>query len=237
MAFGNTQRDGTTGPGSEQEVEPGFGTSDSASRGPNFAATLENYAAVIIQQEDLPFAPEEWVELEALCNAIPYEQVIKGDAGDKHSVYVGRFVNDVEKPEILHPSAERMLTLLSQPTLMALYSSILGPGDFCIRRCQVNVIPEGGFVGYHVDQDANPDYLVAVIVHFSDTYDGGEYVVHHPAQGTRSYRPKAPSMMISRGDIPHEVGLVKRGERKTLVYFLSRNFGPTRNKREPITTA
>lgn len=199
------------------------------------ANELQERGAVEISAAQLPMPWPAWKRLEELSDALPYEEIIEGDAGDKHTLWVGRFMNDVERPTHLHHSSPEVVELLTSPELIALFKQISGEEQLCIRRCQINLLREGGFVGRHVDQDANPDYLLAVILHFSDKYEGGEYVVHSSTCGIQQFKPQAPSILIGRGDVPHEVAKVISGERKTLVFFLSTNFDETKQSRAAVT--
>jgi predicted 2-oxoglutarate/Fe(II)-dependent dioxygenase YbiX len=107
------------------------------------------------------------------------------------------------------------------------YDQVVG-SDLVIRRCQVNLLHKGGFVGFHLDTDSNPDYTSPIVIQFSSEYSGGDYVVHHPVHSAQEFSMPRYSMIISSCNLPHEVTEVTSGRRKSLVYFLSHHAGKNR---------
>lgn len=194
-------------------------------------AKIKNEGVVILEADKIPLSKKEWDILDAMVSSdsLPYEKVEIGDTDDSHYLYVCRFMTDVQKPEFVNTTfSQKVIKILESDKMMGLYKQLLGANELYVRRCQINVIPENGFVGYHIDNEANPDYLVAIIIQFSYDFEGGEYLVHHKTLGKKYYKPSYHSMLISRGDLPHEVTKVIQGERKTLVYFLAPHFGENR---------
>lgn len=190
--------------------------------------------AVLILQNEIPLNDQDWQQLETILTSMEYEKVVGGDTGDAHSVWVGRFVNDVSKPEHLHPLTDRVLGILMSEKMHGFFSRIIGESPLCVRRCQANRLLAGDFIGYHIDQDTTPDYKATAIFQLSDRYQGGEFIVHHPEIGdTRINFPKY-SVLMNRGDIPHQVTSVQQGARSTLACFFSTNFGPTEKPRTQI---
>jgi hypothetical protein len=137
-------------------------------------------------------------------------------------------MTDVEKPQrVNEEAADEVLAILGSPKMMDFYDQVVRT-DLVIRRCQVNVLHKGGFVGFHLDTDSNPDYISPIVIQFSSNYDGGDYVVHHPVHSAQEFKMPRYSMIISSCNLPHEVSEVTGGRRKSLVYFLSNHAGNNR---------
>lgn len=198
------------------------------------AEEFKRDGAVLISSDELPMSEVDWQQLESILASMEYEKVVGGDTGDAHSVWVGRFINDVNKPERLHPRTGEVLNILLSDSMYQFFSSIIGASPLCVRRCQANRLLEGDFIGYHVDQDTTPDYMATAIFQFSGAYQGGEFVVHHPQKGDFPIDFPKFSVLLNSGDIPHQVMSVKQGVRSTLACFFSTNFGPTRKPRSEI---
>ena len=175
--------------------------------------------------------------LESLLAQMDYAKVVGGDTGDAHSVWVGRFVNDVEKPESLHSLSEPLLEIVMKEKMHTFFGQLIGAYPLCIRRCQANRLFNGDFIGYHVDRDTTPDYTATAVFQFSDDFEGGEFILYHPEEGEKVVRLPKYSVLLNRGDIPHEVLSVKSGVRLTLACFFSTNFGVTSKSRSEIKIA
>ena len=178
-----------------------------------------------------PLDAAEWELLDELTSPpnVPYEHVLIGDAGEQNYVDVARFMTDVERPEYVNPEvSHRVIDILSQPKMAEFFRQVVGYDNLVIRRCQVNQMSEGGFVGLHLDTDSNPDYISPVVLQFSSDYEGGDYVVHHHTLGRQAFSSRCYSMIISRCNLPHEVTKVTKGRRKSLVFFMSQHAGDNR---------
>jgi len=198
---------------------------------------FDDEGSVLLTPDECPLHAADWVRLDELTSAesLPYESVELGDTGDRHQVEVGRFLTDSDRPRAVHFAAVKVLGIIDGPPMRRLHERLLGRAGLTIRRCQVNLLREGGFVGMHVDRDANPDYLLAVILQLGKDYQGGEYVVHHHLHGTLCYRIPHRAILVSRCDLSHAVTPVTRGVRKTLVYFLSAHASENRRRLvEPV---
>jgi hypothetical protein len=192
---------------------------------------MEHEDTIMLELGEHPLDASEWETLDRLTSPphVPYEHVMIGDAGEPNYVDVARFMTDVEKPEYVNPSvSHQVLAILGQSKMTEFFRQILGRDNLVIRRCQVNLLSEGGFVGLHLDTDSNPDYLSPVVLQFSTDYEGGEYVVHHHKLGTQSFKSRCYSMIISRCNLPHEVSKVTKGRRKSLVFFMAQHAGLNR---------
>jgi hypothetical protein len=193
---------------------------------------FDEEGTVVLAADEGPLDASQWNRLDALTapGSLPFEHVELGDTGDRHRVEVGRFFTDSDRPRAVHSAAHDVLGVIDGPAMRRLHEELLGRTGLTIRRCQVNVLREGGFVGLHVDRDANPDYLAAVVLQLGKDYEGGDYVVHHDRHGTLGYRIPHHSILVSRCDLSHEVTPVTRGVRKTLVYFLAAHAGENRRR-------
>lgn len=191
----------------------------------------------LIAESDVPLNSQQWDEIEAICHRVDYEKVIGGDTGDAHSVWVGRFVNDVQLPKAYSEHTPDLMRIIMSPAMQQWYSDCTGlKQPLCMRRCQVNKMQAGDFIGYHVDRDTTPDYDATFIFHLSQGYQGGEFVVHHPQLGQLRYVTRSRQVMLNSGDIGHEVLPVQTGTRITLACFLSTHFGPSQKPRQAIKT-
>jgi hypothetical protein len=187
--------------------------------------------AVVIRREEIPLSAAQWQAVETLVRDIDYAKIVGGDTGDAHSVWVGRFVNDVERPQLLHEASERILALLLNDAMHQFFARIIDAQPLCVRRCQANRLFEGDFIGYHVDRDTTPDYLATAVFQLSEGFEGGEFRLFHGQRGEYTVELPKYAVLLNRGDIPHEVLPVKHGMRQSLACFFSTNFGPTRKTR------
>jgi hypothetical protein len=194
------------------------------------AAVMRDSGTVVVQPEECPLNEAEWGRLSVLTEHpfLEYEFVKLGDTGDTHRLFVGRFIIDKDHPQKVNSHADDVVGIVGSPKMMAYFEALIGVPALAIRRCQVNRIRPGGYVGPHVDRDANPDYLAAVVFQLGDNFEGGDYVVHHPRGGMMRYRVPHHVMLVSQCDLLHEVAEVTRGERKTLVAFLAQYRGANR---------
>ncbi|HEY5603703.1 MAG TPA: 2OG-Fe(II) oxygenase [Gammaproteobacteria bacterium] len=200
------------------------------------AQIFKQQGYVILQPGEIPLPAEQWRQIQALLEKMDYVKVVGGDTGDAHSVWVGRFVNDVVKPQSLHALSGSLLDIVMNEEMHAFFGHVLGDYPLCMRRCQGNRLFSHDFIGYHVDRDTTPDYLATAVFQFSDTFEGGEFVLYHPESGEQVLELTKHSVLLMRGDIPHEVMPVRDGVRQTLACFFSTNFGATRKPRSEIKT-
>jgi hypothetical protein len=192
---------------------------------------LMRYGTILLNLGEHPLEVEELDRIDELSQTsrVPYEHVLIGDAGEQNFVDVARFMTDVEEPLRVNPDvSDQVLDILGRPKMTNFYNQVVGHDGLVIRRCQVNVLQAGGFVGLHLDTDSNPDYVSPIVLQFSSDYEGGYYMVHHPIHSRQEFRMPRHSMIISSCNLPHEVSEVTRGKRKSLVYFLSQNKGKNR---------
>ncbi|MGD8566500.1 MAG: 2OG-Fe(II) oxygenase [Gammaproteobacteria bacterium] len=195
------------------------------------AHQFEADGAVVILRDEIPLSTEQWRSVEAIVRDIEYARIVGGDTGDAHSVWVGRFVNDVDRPQLLHDSSEQLLNVLFSDPMQRFFGQIIGAQPLCVRRCQANRLFVGDFIGHHIDRDTTPDYLATAIFQLSDAFEGGEFVLYHPERGQYTVNLPKYSLVLNRGDIPHEVLPVQHGMRQSLACFFSTNFGPTHKPR------
>ncbi len=169
------------------------------------------------------FTKEQLDLLELNSSIVPKEQIMIGDVGEKNYLDVGRFMNDIkgEKPSVVNASyANEVLSVLNSEKSKLLFNEIIG-GDFYVRRCQLNVMKEGSFIGKHTDTDSNEDYIYSIVIQFSNEYQGGEFFVDFRGEEVDLKTTKY-DLLINRCEIPHGVRKVKSGTRSTLVLFLSK---------------
>ena len=176
------------------------------------------------------------IDFETLKDAsenIPYETVHIGDAGEENKVEVGRFMTDVDKPEVVNNQySKKVLNILNDIKYKKIFGEIISyEKELYVRRVQVNKMYKNSFIGYHLDVDSNPDYLAAVVIQIGAEFEGGDYVVYTSKEDKNPnvFKPFYESMIISNCLRPHEVTKVVSGERISLVFFLCSHDG--NNKR------
>lgn len=169
--------------------------------------------------------------LNLYCEKVEKEYVSIGDAGESNNLLVGRFMTDVDKPLIVdNPYSNGVVKVLSQEKVKIFLKKILNIDDkIFLRRIQFNQIDKNCFVGYHLDTDSNPDYLLAGVIQLGKIYKGGLYRVYQKNNDYYDYKSNFGDLILSNCNYPHEVTKVSNGERKSLVFFISKNGG--NNKR------
>jgi predicted 2-oxoglutarate/Fe(II)-dependent dioxygenase YbiX len=197
---------------------------------------FQRNGAIVAERAEIPLSANQWSELEEILQRMDYAKVVGGDSGDAHSVWVGRFVNDIEMPASLHALSDRVMQIVMCAAMQQFLARLIESQPLCVRRCQANRLSVGDFIGYHIDQDTTPDYKATAIFQFSDNYTGGDFVLHHQHGDQVMAMPKY-SMLINRGELPHQVTPVIQGERLTLACFFSTNFGVTQKPRTAIKIA
>ena len=203
----------------------------------NLNLLRNNYIAkgtVLFDLKDSFFKNSDFLKLEEISKNIPYETVHIGDAGEKNKVDVGRFMTDVQKPEIVkNDYSEIVLNILNKNDYKKKFGDIISCSqDLYIRRVQINKMSKGSFIGYHLDIDSNPDYMAAVVIQIGAKFEGGDYVVYKNIDDKKPniFKPFYQSMIISNCKRPHEVTKILSGERISLVFFLCSH--AEENKRE-----
>lgn len=179
---------------------------------------------VLFDLKDSFFKNSDFQSLEDTSKNIPYETVLIGDAGEKNKVEVGRFMTDVDKPEIVNNEySKTVLNILNNPNYKKAFGEIISNNNnLYIRRVQINKMYKDSFIGYHLDVDSNPDYLAAVVIQIGEEFEGGDYVVYKNKEDKKPnvFKPFYQSMIISNCLRPHEVTKITSGERVSLVFFL-----------------
>ena len=180
-----------------------------------------------------PLSKKDMGMISLYCKNVEKEFIEVGDAGEDNHLLVGRFMTDIEKPLIVdNPFSKKLLEILSQNKIIELIKNILGIKEkIYFRRVQFNQIDKNCFVGYHLDTDSNPDYIAACVIQLADNFEGGLYRVYKKDKTYTDYKPSLGSLILSNCHYPHEVTTVTSGERKSLVFFISKEYGLNRRKR------
>lgn len=193
---------------------------------------LDRSGALIFGSGEVPLGAEQWAQLETIARQVDYEHIIGGDAGEGHSVYVSRFVNDVVEPVDLQPQANTIKNIVMNDDMQLFYKSFLGGEALCLRRCQANLLKKSDYIGKHIDQHSNPDYIASVVFHFDSDYQGGDFISQPDSVNETTFHPKPHSVVVNNGHCWHEVEAVVSGERRTLACFFSNQFGRSQNNRQ-----
>lgn len=188
---------------------------------------IEQQATLLFEPEDIPLSKQEWQQLAGLLSKSEFEHVVGGDANESHSVWVSRYVNDIETPESLNALSKEIESLVMSAKMRAFYQQFTGTDKLCLRRCQANRLYAGDYIGEHKDQDSSPDYLATIVFHFSEDYTGGYF----QTSDQQCYKPRMHMALVNSCSVPHQVTKVESGVRLTLACFLSTSFGPSKKPR------
>lgn len=202
----------------------------------NPAKILEQEGVVMFTEQQVPLDSDEWHFLESLANEVEYEHIVGGDTGDTHSVWVSRFINDIDYPESLQSQSDNVKDIILSKKMKKFFATFIGGEDLCLRRCQSNLLSTGDYVGNHVDQDTSPDYFASVVFYLKSEYEGGDFISASPGKVKKRVHPTNHSVLVNRGDVPHYVEPVISGKRRTLACFLSKNFGRSMKSRHAFIT-
>ena len=184
----------------------------------------QDKGTVLFNLKDSFFENLDFETLKDASKNISYETVQIGDAGEKNKVEVGRFMTDIDKPEIVNNEySEKVLNILNKVKYKNFFGKIVSyKKELYIRRVQINKMCADSFIGYHLDIDSNPDYLAAVVIQIGAEFEGGDYVVYTNQKDNNPnvFKPFYQSMIISNCSRPHEVTKIVSGKRISLVFFL-----------------
>jgi Rps23 Pro-64 3,4-dihydroxylase Tpa1-like proline 4-hydroxylase len=192
---------------------------------------LEQQATLLFDTEHIPLTQQEWQQLADLLARSEYQHIIGGDADEKHSVWVSRYFNDIEKPAALNVLSREIEAIVMSQKMREFYRQFTGTPHLCLRRCQANRLNKGDYIGLHKDQDSNPDYMATIVFHFSEDYEGGFFQTANPDDHGQSFKPRVRTALVNNCSVPHLVTEVESGERLTLACFLSPVFAASKNPR------
>ncbi len=194
-----------------------------------FKENYLNNGTAYIEHANSPFNEAQINKLFKICEDVEKEFITVGDADEPNHVYVGRFMTDIKKPEIVkNKFSKELIDTLWTDKMKTFVKSVVNTKDeLYLRRIQYNEIFQDCFVGYHLDIDSNPDYLAACVIQFGSDFDGGLYRVYNKENKKKyiDYKANFGSLLISDCQFPHEVTKVTRGKRGSLVFFVSKENG------------
>jgi hypothetical protein len=191
---------------------------------------IQNGATTILKHESI-YSDSDWQNIRDIVfhSDLPVETVHIGDVGEPNKVDVARFVIDKEIPSFVNKKySEPLIDILYSEHKQEFFKSFLEKENLYLRRCQLNKLEKGGFIGKHLDCDSNPDYIAAIILHFDEDFEGGEFI-YYPNDNPSRVKTSKESVIISSCLIEHEVKKVEGGKRATLVFFLSENNGKNKS--------
>ena len=170
---------------------------------------------------------ESLTSIESHLQRLPLESITVGDAGEINNCQVGRLVEDIpgKLPTILNsPFSDSVLSNFTCNKAVEFFEQFVLSSDQIVRRCQVNLLGEGSFVGRHLDVDSNPDYDIAAVLQLGSSFEGGDFVVYKDkslTSDTQIISPQYGSLTVSFCNYEHEVKEVTKGLRSSLVAFIS----------------
>ncbi|MEX2495355.1 MAG: 2OG-Fe(II) oxygenase [Woeseia sp.] len=170
------------------------------------------------------FSDEQLQFLADASRSVPKELIRIGDVGEQNHLDVGRFMEDKKNELPVYrndPVGKEVVNILNAGKSHELLTDLM-KGAFYIRRCQVNVLHEGSFIGKHIDTYSNLDYLYSCVIQFGDSYEGGEFFVDYEGE-EREIKTGYAEFLVNKCEIPHGVRTVQAGKRTSLVFFLSKN--------------
>jgi len=193
-----------------------------------FATELKIHGSILLPP-NLVFSSEEIKYLDELQSFIPEETVSDGDSGDIHDIYVRRIMTDRpgELPtKVNQPFSGQIVEILEDEKRSSIFKQIFDSDpQYIIRRCQINRMVKGSFVGIHLDAESNMSYEYSVIIQLGQEFEGGEFVVYPEHREPQIYFPTYGTVVITTCKFRHEVRKVTANERKSLVYFYSGQTG------------
>lgn len=168
------------------------------------------------------FSEEELAFMAKACTEVPKKLIGIGDVGEENNLDVGRFMEDKKEELPVYrnePVGRQVVDILNNDRCRAFLTALMG-GTYYIRRCQVNVLRDGNFIGKHIDTYSNLDYRYSCVIQFGESYDGGEFFIEVDGVD-REIKTGYADFLVNRCEIPHGVRKVTGGNRTSLVFFLS----------------
>ncbi|AOY82642.1 2OG-Fe(II) oxygenase [Moorena producens JHB] len=179
------------------------------------------YGVLVLSLNETPMTAEDYQCILNISGKTPTSSVTVGDRGETHNLEVGRLKTDTPYLQTLTSTATVIENILLKEPMKAFFQFITCAKFLEIRRIQLNVMRPGGYIGAHYDNDSDPLRHLAIIIHLQEADEGGDLVVYDEGGSSYVYHPLSTQMVLSAGDLLHEVTPVVRGERRTLVAFLS----------------
>lgn len=201
----------------------------------NIAHALKKNGVAYIEPGNQFYTDEDWRQINAIINHpdLPWEKILIGDADERNDLLVGRFMTDIDIPRYVNtPLSSRLEDIVCNDALWSFFSELFEGEAFYLRRMQVNKMREDSFIGLHLDIDSNPDYLYSIVLQLGQNFSGGEFTVYN-SDGIVSdkIQPALGSVIISDCTFAHEVNTVLKGDRISLVFFVSKHADKNRRVR------
>lgn len=201
----------------------------------NIAHALKKNGVAYIEPGNQLYTDEDWRQINAIINHpdLPWEKILIGDADERNDLLVGRFMTDIDIPRYVNtPLSNRLEDVVCNAALWNFFSELFGGEAFYLRRMQVNKMREDSFIGLHLDIDSNPDYLYSIVLQLGQNFSGGEFTVYNSGGiVSDKIQPALGSVIISDCTFAHEVNTVLKGDRISLVFFVSKHADKNRRVR------
>lgn len=189
---------------------------------------------LLLDKDESPISKSELEELNYLVsNGVEnWVEIRPGHKLGNHHCF-GVFLvypDDQGFPVARFPISSKVVNIINSPVMQNLYQALLETQEriFC-RRVQVNRLKEGDRIGAHNDMYADSDLMLSVILHLDGHYEGGEFILRSMlTKELITLKPKPGSLLILNPRADHCVETVTKGDRKTLVAFVSTYDGPMR---------
>ena len=100
----------------------------------HFINSYKLKGTILISQKNKlsPLSESDMREIDLCCTKVNKEFIEIGDAGEKNNLLVGRFMTDIEKPEIVkNLYSERILKILNQEKVIKFIKKILNINSEC----------------------------------------------------------------------------------------------------------
>ena len=179
---------------------------------------FETEGSFVVPQVICPLTREEWMELDKLTDALPYEY--------RPAVTSSYDIAEVLNRDGLRPDLKGKRTnakirdLVTSPRAMRIFKVLSGNPNIKPVRIHGLILNVGDTTGEHAHYGVD----VSVVFHFPNECTGGIYRDWIVANEPREHSPPPFSVFVSKGHIQHEVTPVIKGTRKSLVVFFSEKF-------------
>jgi len=191
--------------------------------------SLRKIGVLDLKGLDRPYSDPEMNNLIKLCDKLT---IVPGTGEDNRALCARIVIDPVDLAledrggddrKILDLEvAASIVDVLMNDRAKEFWKSMFDVNHIVLRRAQVHILRDGDYIGYHTDDQANPDYIANVVIGLSSEYGGGEYVTYMSGNKV-PHKTQLGTILVSLNGVPHEVAAVTSGERKTLAFFFAEN--------------
>lgn len=182
-----------------------------------------NNGYTILTEQELPISQEDWQVIEAEHASLDYKPGVKAATGEEVRNVKYFRIKVSFLPEIHN---QKIWSILNSQKMYDIYKTIGYISNPHMDCCQAHIYGQNGLLGKHRDRDTAGSYECAGIMMLNDDYDGNEFVIFNNEINPATLKPPARSLVLTATDIPHQVNIVKDGDRRNICFFLSDGLCP-----------